>query len=98
MEGKIFVSTTENGLPGYGTEAQVFGYRVGTDSINPGFDKSIMDMKKGEKRVIIVPPSLAYGRSGFYGKEIKGSMQMRFVISPNTLLIYEVEFIEYAEE
>ena len=49
-------------------------------------------MKSGEKRALILPAEHAYGNSGFYAKDIPG--QKRFVISPNTTLIYEIELID----
>jgi hypothetical protein len=42
-----------------------------------------------ERLVAIVPAALAYGRAGFYSTEISGTR--RFVISPHTMLVYEVE-------
>jgi FKBP-type peptidyl-prolyl cis-trans isomerase len=51
-------------------------------------------MKKGEKRLLIIPPELAYGiKSGFYGKELPG--QKRFVISPGETLILDVTLIKF---
>jgi FKBP-type peptidyl-prolyl cis-trans isomerase len=51
-------------------------------------------MKTGEKRLLVVPPDLAYGvNSGFYGKDIAG--QKRFVISPGETLILEVTLISF---
>jgi FKBP-type peptidyl-prolyl cis-trans isomerase len=49
-------------------------------------------MKYGEVRTVVVPSSIAYGLNGFYGKSIPG--KKRFVISPNTTLVYEIEVIE----
>jgi FKBP-type peptidyl-prolyl cis-trans isomerase len=50
-------------------------------------------MQKGEKRVIILPASLAYGTRGFYAQQKPG--EKRFVISPNTTLVYEIELIDF---
>jgi FKBP-type peptidyl-prolyl cis-trans isomerase len=41
---------------------------------------------------VIVQGPLGYGTSGFYAKEKPG--EKRFVISPNTTLVYEVEVVE----
>jgi FKBP-type peptidyl-prolyl cis-trans isomerase len=49
-------------------------------------------MKKGEKRLLIVPAGQGYKASGFYAKQRPG--EKRFVISPNTLLVYEVEVLD----
>ena len=42
--------------------------------------------------MVIVPAALGYKTSGFYAKQRPG--EKRFVISPNTLLVYEVELLE----
>jgi len=72
-------------------EPEIFEYQVGSDQINRGFDEAIMDMLPGEKRVLIVPASLGYGVTGFYAREEPG--EKRFVISPDSMLIYEVEIL-----
>lgn len=92
LEGKKFISTQENGRPEYGSKPQIFTFEIGKSSINPGFDEAIIEMKKGEKRILILPASLAYSVQGYYGPEKEG--EQRFFISPNTTLIYEVTIIE----
>ena len=57
--------------------------------INPGFDGAVAAMRPGERLVVIVPASLAYGRAGLYPPEV--AVRRRFVVSPNALLVYEVE-------
>jgi FKBP-type peptidyl-prolyl cis-trans isomerase len=49
-------------------------------------------MKKGEKRLVVVPAEMGYKTTGFYARERPN--EKRFVISPNTLLVYEVERLE----
>jgi FKBP-type peptidyl-prolyl cis-trans isomerase len=49
-------------------------------------------MKKGEKRLLIIPSDQGYKTSGFYAKQRPG--EKRFVISPNALLVYEVEVLD----
>ena len=92
MDGRRFSSSADQGKPVPVAEATPFEYVVGKSRVNPGFDAALMDMKKGEKRILILPSRLAYRTSGFYGKEKKG--EKRFVISPNTTLVYEVELLD----
>ena len=88
LETTAFASG-ENGVPGFHDEPRVFPYEVGKTKINPGLDGVIAAMRPGERRLAIVPAALGYGRAGTYPPEIKG--QRRFVVSPNALLVYDVE-------
>ena len=92
MDGRRFSSSADQGKPVHGAEATPFEYIVGKSRVNPGFDAALRVMKKGEKRILILPSRLAYRTSGFYGKEKKG--ERRFVISPSTTLVYEVELLD----
>jgi peptidyl-prolyl cis-trans isomerase A (cyclophilin A) len=47
-----------------------------------GWDEAIMDMKKGEKRLLVLPPELAYGAAGVPG-----------AIPPNAYLVFETELV-----
>ena len=49
-------------------------------------------MRKGERRLLIVPAGQGYKTSGFYAIQRPG--EKRFVISPNTLLVYEIEVLD----
>ena len=91
LEGTAFVSTAEAGQPFWGDQPEPFEYIVGSTHVTPGFDAAAARMKAGEKRILIVPGNQGYGIPGFYAKEIKG--EKRFHISPNTVLIYEVELV-----
>jgi FKBP-type peptidyl-prolyl cis-trans isomerase len=48
-------------------------------------------MRPGERRVVIVPAELGYGRSGLHLPEVPG--QPRFVIPPGSLLVFDVELL-----
>jgi peptidylprolyl isomerase len=89
LSGKTFVGTAEDGTPYWGERPEPFDFVVGTTKINPGLDAAIAAMKKGEKRLVIVPSALGYGTNGFYA--VQRPNEKRFHISPNTLLVYEVE-------
>jgi peptidylprolyl isomerase len=92
LSGKAFVGTAEDGTPYWGDAAEPFVYEIGKTKINPGLDATLASMKKGEKRLAIVPAEMGYKTSGFYGKQRPN--EKRFVISPNTLLVYEIERLE----
>lgn len=92
LDGRQFSSAAEEGKPVPTGEAKPFLFEVGKSRINPGLDAALMDMRKGEKRIVILPAHLAYGTGGFYAREKKG--EKRFVISPNTTLVYEVELLD----
>ncbi len=92
LSEKEFFSKGEEGKPDFGDSADVFQYTIGKSKINPGIDEVLADMKAGEVRVVAVPSEKAYGVSAYYAKSVPG--KKRFVISPNTSLIYEIELLE----
>ena len=75
LSGKIFDSSVQRGEP--------ISFPVGVGSVIPGWDEALLDMRTGEKRLLIVPPDLGYGPRGYGG-----------VIPPNATLIFEVELVE----
>jgi peptidylprolyl isomerase len=88
---EIAFGSGANGAPGYIDLPDVFTVEIGKTKINPGLDAVIASMAPGERRIVIVPAESGYGRAGAYPPEIAG--KRRFVISPNTLLVYDVEVI-----
>ena len=75
LDGTPFDSSYRRGAP--------FVFRAGTGAVIRGWDEAFLDMKKGEKRTLIIPHWLAYGEKG------KGS------IPPKATLIFEVELIDW---
>jgi cyclophilin family peptidyl-prolyl cis-trans isomerase len=89
ISGLTFVSSADDGKPVVGSKPVDFLHTKGKEGLIKGLNEALNDMKAGEKRLLIVPPDLAYGiNSGYYGKEIPG--QKRFVISPGETIILEV--------
>jgi len=58
-------------------------YQVGTKKLIKGFTDGIQNMKVGEKRELIIPPALGYGKKGAPP-----------TIPPKSTLIYEVELVK----
>ncbi len=58
-------------------------FEAGTGRVIPGWDEALLDMQKGEKRLLIIPFRLAYGSRGA-GR----------IIPPYSSLIFEVELLD----
>jgi cyclophilin family peptidyl-prolyl cis-trans isomerase len=91
LAGKAFVSTADEGKPYWGEIPEPFEFVAGSTRVEPGLDAAIAQMRTGEKRLLIVPAGRGYQTSGFYAKQRPG--EKRFVISPDTLLVYEIEVL-----
>jgi len=72
LSGEVFDASVHHGGP--------LEFPADVGQVIPGLDKSVIDMKMGEKRLMIIPPELAYGERG------AGN-----VIPPNTFLVFEIE-------
>jgi len=81
--------SSETGAPGFFDPPQVFTVEPGKTKINPGLDAILANMLAGERLEVFLPAERGYGRPGLTAPEVPG--QRRFVISPNTLLAYEIE-------
>jgi FKBP-type peptidyl-prolyl cis-trans isomerase len=56
LNGNIFDQNADRAHP--------FSFRVGRDLVIAGWDQIMQQMKKGEKRLVIIPAELAYGTRG----------------------------------
>jgi len=74
LNGKEFDSSYRRGQPAVFAVGQVI----------EGWNEALQTMKKGEKRILIIPPELGYGKRGYPG-----------VIPPDSHLIFEVELIDF---
>jgi cyclophilin family peptidyl-prolyl cis-trans isomerase len=91
INGLSFGSSSDGGKPAMNNKAVAFTCTIGKDPLIKGIQEAVTEMKRGEKRLLVIPSELAYGLNGFYAKDIPG--QKRFVISPEEVLILEVTLI-----
>jgi large subunit ribosomal protein L25 len=64
-------------------KSKPFVFRVGRDQVIQGWDQILQLMRVGEKRIVIIPPELAYGTRGQQPK-----------IGRNATLVFVVELLE----
>lgn len=76
-DGTVFDSNVD---PKFG-HVQPLAFTVGAGQMIAGFDKGVVGMKVGEKKILTIPPEEAYGAAGRPG------------IPPNSTLIFEVELL-----
>jgi peptidylprolyl isomerase len=75
ISGEVFDGSDFQGGP--------LEFQAGSGRVIPGWDEAIMDMRTGEKRLVIIPPELAYGERGAGNGLIPG----------NSFLVFEMELI-----
>ena len=61
---------------------QPFNFPLGAGQVIPGWDKGIAGMRPGGRRVLTIPPELAYGAEGFPPD-----------IAPNETLVFVVDLV-----
>ncbi|MEO5958848.1 MAG: FKBP-type peptidyl-prolyl cis-trans isomerase [Opitutaceae bacterium] len=77
LDGKIFDQTPDR--------EHAFIFRVRRGDVIEGWDQILQLMKRGEKRLVIIPPELAYGTRGQPPR-----------IPRSATLVFEMELLEYA--
>ncbi|MEN6296478.1 MAG: peptidylprolyl isomerase [Rectinema sp.] len=74
LDGTVFDQSALSGGP--------FSFTIGKGEVIDGWDIVVSTMQKGEKRLVILPPELAYG-----------SQSIGDVIPPNSFLVFEIELV-----
>jgi len=79
LNGTVFDQATER--------EKAFQFRVGRGQVIDGWDQILQQMKPGEKRLVIIPPELAYGTRGQPPKIPRGAT-----------LVFEMEVLEFKKD
>jgi FKBP-type peptidyl-prolyl cis-trans isomerase len=74
LDGTKFDSSKDGGSPAT--------FRIG--GVIEGWNEALKSMKKGEARLLVIPPELGYGARGYPG-----------VIPPDAFLVFEVELLSF---
>jgi len=75
--GIVFDSSIESGVP--------FIFKLGTGEVIEGWDRGIVGMRQSGRRILVIPPELAYGSQGVG------------LIPPNATLFFDVTLISIEE-
>ncbi|CAD7093088.1 unnamed protein product [Hermetia illucens] len=74
-DGSEFDSSYPRGQP--------LTFAVGSGQVIKGWDQGLLGMCEGEKRRLVIPPELAYGKSGAGGR-----------IPPDATLTFDIELVK----
>ncbi|GAA4751940.1 FKBP-type peptidyl-prolyl cis-trans isomerase [Flavisolibacter ginsenosidimutans] len=86
FNGQEFDSNTKPGDP-------LLPVQLGTGSTIPGFEEGLSQLSKGEKALLFIPSSLAYGERGSQ-PDMTGQQR----IKPNENLIFEIEVADISDK
>lgn len=75
LDGTVFDSSEGRGT---------LDFKTGAHEMIPGFDVMVQDMKLGEKRTVVLPPSMAYGDAGAGG-----------IIPGGAYLVFDIELVSF---
>ena len=79
-DGALYENSTE--FDASWNRHQPFSFPLGAGQVIPGWDKGVVGMKKGGRRVLVIPPDLGYGPQG------SGP------IPPNSTLVFVVDMLK----
>ena len=89
MVSVVYVGTLLNGriFDRISDPSRPFTFRLGRDVVIQAWDDILERMKKGERRLVIVPPEMGYGTRGVPPR-----------IPRDATLVFEMELVEIKRE
>ncbi|MDR2865626.1 MAG: peptidylprolyl isomerase [Spirochaetaceae bacterium] len=81
LDGNVIDASDMRGRP--------LEFILGDGKLIAGWEESVLDMKKAEKRVAIIPPELGYGKSG-----IQDPQSGAVIIPEDSFLIFDLELVD----
>jgi FKBP-type peptidyl-prolyl cis-trans isomerase len=79
LNGKVFDEAKD--------PAQPFTFRIRREMVIEGWDQVLQLMKRGEKRLVVIPPEMGYGTRGQPPK-----------IGRNATLVFEIELMSFSKD
>lgn len=79
INGKVFDQNNDKASP--------FTFRVAREQVIQGWDEILQKMKRGEQRLVIIPPELAYGTRGQAPS-----------IGRNATLVFLIELLDFKRD
>ncbi|MCL2209111.1 MAG: FKBP-type peptidyl-prolyl cis-trans isomerase [Treponema sp.] len=79
LSGFVFDDSSLRGEP--------IEFEVGAGRVIQGWEETVLDMQTGEKRLVIIPPELAYG-----DREVGNGL-----IPANSFLVFEMELKSFSQ-
>ncbi|MFZ9746504.1 MAG: FKBP-type peptidyl-prolyl cis-trans isomerase [Opitutaceae bacterium] len=79
LNGTVFDQATEADKP--------FSFRVRREMVIEGWEQVLQLMRKGEKRLVVIPPEMGYGTRGQPPK-----------IGRNATLVFEIELLSFGRD
>ncbi|MDR3325068.1 MAG: peptidylprolyl isomerase [Spirochaetaceae bacterium] len=82
LSGAVIDASVPRGKP--------FEFTAGAGQVIPGWEEAVLDMRKGEKRTVVIPPALAYGEG-----DVRHPQTGELIIPGNSYLVFELELVDF---
>ncbi len=84
-----YTGRLQNGTIFDSSKRKSIQFTIGAKEVIAGWDEGFLLMHEGEKGILIIPSTLAYGKNGVPDEDNPG----KYIIPPNANLTFDVELI-----